>query len=289
MGPSSDGLLVHSLLVTKLARLIKRTAEEDLTHTSKLVIAGHNTAAEDPLTDLILQFMLLACAPLTINGSLHHLPEASSPAFWRLASLAQSLVGSSQPSSASPAASSEANLELQSILYQMLQSAQMLPQSFTGYALTRRCILAALLLERLSSSVHHMRSHNRAKQSAHVTRRHPGTYTDTLRDKSYLSSSSTTRQLHISAVDQLDSLSLPGRTFYLESWSKTEQSLVIKILLHLHTLHCRAAAKKPIIELFHISKAGGTSLCQLAQINNCSTEDFSRRWNCLIRYTNMLL
>lgn len=44
------------------------------------------------------------------------------------------------------------------------------------------------------------------------------------------------------------------------------------MLLHLFQLHKRSIASKGAVQFFHISKSGGTNLCQSAQSNGCSTE-----------------
>lgn len=61
------------------------------------------------------------------------------------------------------------------------------------------------------------------------------------------------------------------------------QALILGTARKLLTLHRRAAVEKGIIEFFHVSKSGGTSLCQLAKDNGCRTRDFGTVGNCLIR------
>jgi hypothetical protein len=55
-------------------------------------------------------------------------------------------------------------------------------------------------------------------------------------------------------------------------FSRPVQQLVDKILLQLFQLHKKSTASKGAIQFFHISKSGGTNLCQSAQTNGCNTE-----------------
>eukprot|EP00798_Chlamydomonas_sp_ICE-L_P002687 gene2688-12920_t len=61
-----------------------------------------------------------------------------------------------------------------------------------------------------------------------------------------------------------------------------EQEQVETIFQRLFQLHTEAAALKGAVQFFHISKSGGTNLCQAAQANGCSTEGFDERKNCMI-------
>jgi hypothetical protein len=54
-------------------------------------------------------------------------------------------------------------------------------------------------------------------------------------------------------------------------------------MLQLFQLHKRSTATKGVVQFFHISKSGGTNLCQSAEANGCSTEGFDERLNCLVR------
>lgn len=44
------------------------------------------------------------------------------------------------------------------------------------------------------------------------------------------------------------------------------------ILLQLYQLHKTSSANKGAVQFFHISKSGGTNLCQSAQSNGCQSE-----------------
>lgn len=55
-------------------------------------------------------------------------------------------------------------------------------------------------------------------------------------------------------------------------FSKPVQAQVDKILLQLFQLHKKSTANKGAVQFFHISKSGGTNLCQSAQQNGCATE-----------------
>ncbi|KAG2487913.1 hypothetical protein HYH03_013493 [Edaphochlamys debaryana] len=59
--------------------------------------------------------------------------------------------------------------------------------------------------------------------------------------------------------------------------------VIARLSVQLYELHKAAAARKGIIDFFHISKAGGTTFCQLAKLNGCRTQSFAARRNCLIR------
>ncbi|PNH05574.1 hypothetical protein TSOC_008135 [Tetrabaena socialis] len=52
------------------------------------------------------------------------------------------------------------------------------------------------------------------------------------------------------------------------------------LLLQLFDQHRDAATRKRAIEFAHISKAGGTSICSLAERNGCTTESFAPNRNC---------
>ncbi len=65
--------------------------------------------------------------------------------------------------------------------------------------------------------------------------------------------------------------------------SASVQVAVQRLALALYAHHRRAAGRKGTIDYFHVSKAGGTTFCQLAKLNGCSTQSFAARRNCLIR------
>ncbi|GIL86836.1 hypothetical protein Vretimale_15605 [Volvox reticuliferus] len=56
-----------------------------------------------------------------------------------------------------------------------------------------------------------------------------------------------------------------------------------RLCVRFFLLHRTAAGRKGVIDFFHISKAGGTTFCQLAKLNGCRTQSFAARRNCLIR------
>eukprot|EP00798_Chlamydomonas_sp_ICE-L_P020524 gene20524-27316_t len=55
------------------------------------------------------------------------------------------------------------------------------------------------------------------------------------------------------------------------------------ISTQLFRLHRESASIKGAVQFVHVSKSGGTNLCQAAQASGCSTEGFDERHNCLIR------
>ena len=63
-----------------------------------------------------------------------------------------------------------------------------------------------------------------------------------------------------------------------------ELLLIQAICARLFKLHRSAAQSKRILEFFHVSKSGGTSICQLGQVNGCATESFALKQNCMITY-----
>ncbi|EFJ40544.1 hypothetical protein VOLCADRAFT_99677 [Volvox carteri f. nagariensis] len=65
--------------------------------------------------------------------------------------------------------------------------------------------------------------------------------------------------------------------------STDASTAVVRLCVQFFQLHRTAAARKGIIDFFHISKAGGTTFCQLAKLNGCRTQSFAARRNCLIR------
>lgn len=66
--------------------------------------------------------------------------------------------------------------------------------------------------------------------------------------------------------------------------------MVQRICLLLFSLHKGSVVAKGAVQFFHISKSGGTNLCQTAQANGCSAEGFDLRANCLVKVsTNTML
>ncbi|KAL6760760.1 hypothetical protein V8C86DRAFT_2547987 [Haematococcus lacustris] len=66
-------------------------------------------------------------------------------------------------------------------------------------------------------------------------------------------------------------------------FSRPVQLQVDKLLLQLFQLHKKSIANKGAVQFFHISKSGGTNLCQSAETNGCQTESFGERQNCMVR------
>lgn len=62
------------------------------------------------------------------------------------------------------------------------------------------------------------------------------------------------------------------------------QTSVAAMCRKLLRLHQTSAEAKGALEFFHVSKAGGTSLCSLGGINGCRTQYFDPKHNCLVRY-----
>jgi hypothetical protein len=46
----------------------------------------------------------------------------------------------------------------------------------------------------------------------------------------------------------------------------------MQIMLQLFRLHKASVTTKSAVQFFHISKSGGTNLCQAAETNGCSSE-----------------
>ncbi|KAG2498744.1 hypothetical protein HYH03_003483 [Edaphochlamys debaryana] len=61
------------------------------------------------------------------------------------------------------------------------------------------------------------------------------------------------------------------------------QSAVDSVMLQLFQLHKTSAANRGAVQFFHVSKSGGTNLCQAAEANGCASQGFDTRTNCLIR------
>lgn len=70
------------------------------------------------------------------------------------------------------------------------------------------------------------------------------------------------------------------------SWTDTFQQAVEAVMLALYRLHRRGAAGKGALEFFHVSKAGGTSMCELSVLNGCTASDTTLYGNCLMRRFN---
>ncbi|KAG2488252.1 hypothetical protein HYH03_013242 [Edaphochlamys debaryana] len=58
---------------------------------------------------------------------------------------------------------------------------------------------------------------------------------------------------------------------------------IARLLLALFERHRAAAGQKRVVEFAHVSKSGGTTLCQLAQKNGCQTESFEPHRNCEVQ------
>ena len=69
-------------------------------------------------------------------------------------------------------------------------------------------------------------------------------------------------------------------------WSAAHQKIHENIALLWFRLHHGAALTKGNVELTHVSKCGGTSMCQLAMKNGCRNPDPSTLGNCLISKLN---
>jgi hypothetical protein len=67
------------------------------------------------------------------------------------------------------------------------------------------------------------------------------------------------------------------------AFSAGAQAAVVRLCVRFFLLHRQAAGRKGVIDFFHVSKAGGTTFCQLAKLNGCRTQSFAARRNCLIR------
>ncbi len=66
-------------------------------------------------------------------------------------------------------------------------------------------------------------------------------------------------------------------------YSAAAQAGIATLCQRFFELHKQAAVRKGIVDFFHVSKAGGTSFCQLGKLNGCRTQSFAARRNCLIR------
>ena len=52
-------------------------------------------------------------------------------------------------------------------------------------------------------------------------------------------------------------------------WSQAHQRAFNRVALLWFHLHQATAVRKGVVELTHVSKCGGTSMCQLAALNGC--------------------
>ncbi|KAG2498070.1 hypothetical protein HYH03_003830 [Edaphochlamys debaryana] len=73
------------------------------------------------------------------------------------------------------------------------------------------------------------------------------------------------------------------RRMWDEGIPKFVEEQVGPVVMRLMRSHVESVRRKGVIELAHVSKSGGTSLCKLAQQANCSTRGFDMYTNCLIR------
>ncbi|GLC64395.1 hypothetical protein PLESTF_000156700 [Pleodorina starrii] len=64
--------------------------------------------------------------------------------------------------------------------------------------------------------------------------------------------------------------------------SGLEVESVQRLLLQLYAQHKESARQKGVVEFAHVSKSGGTTICQLARGNGCKSESFAPHTNCLI-------
>lgn len=74
--------------------------------------------------------------------------------------------------------------------------------------------------------------------------------------------------------------------FGSEKWTQELKNAVTDVLLALFHVHKRGAALKAAMEFFHVSKAGGTSMCELSVMNGCNASDTTLYGNCLMRRFN---
>lgn len=71
-----------------------------------------------------------------------------------------------------------------------------------------------------------------------------------------------------------------------QEWTPQLRQLFISLSASLYKIHRSGIETKGVLEFFHVSKSGGTSLCSLGGTNKCSTQYFDIKHNCLIRYFN---
>ena len=71
-----------------------------------------------------------------------------------------------------------------------------------------------------------------------------------------------------------------------DGWMQEQEEAYTRVSLMWLHIHQAAARKKGIVELTHVSKCGGTSMCQLAMRNGCTNPDPSEQGNCNIARLN---
>ncbi|KAG2496979.1 hypothetical protein HYH03_004985 [Edaphochlamys debaryana] len=84
------------------------------------------------------------------------------------------------------------------------------------------------------------------------------------------------------AVRRVIVAALALRTHRHGPLSPAAESQAAQLLQRLYFAHILSAQRKGVVEFTHVSRSGGTTFCQLAQRNGCSTEDFRHKENCLI-------
>ena len=67
------------------------------------------------------------------------------------------------------------------------------------------------------------------------------------------------------------------------AWGGQVPSLVFKICKQLYTRHRQGIAYKGAIEFLHVSKSGGTSMCEVAERNGCAAQSTTKFGNCMVR------
>lgn len=68
-----------------------------------------------------------------------------------------------------------------------------------------------------------------------------------------------------------------------ERFPPAVQQEVDRLLVLLFKLHKQSSAAKGAVQFFHISKSGGTNLCQSAEANGCTSQGFDQKLNCLVK------
>ncbi|KAG2485371.1 hypothetical protein HYH03_015862 [Edaphochlamys debaryana] len=84
------------------------------------------------------------------------------------------------------------------------------------------------------------------------------------------------------AVRRVIVAALALRRLRHEPLSAAAEVAAAQMLLRLFGMHVAAAKRKRVVEFTHVSKSGGTSFCQLGEVNGCMTESFNASRNCLI-------
>eukprot|EP00195_Chlamydomonas_chlamydogama_P012476 CAMPEP_0202916202 /NCGR_PEP_ID=MMETSP1392-20130828/67953_1 /ASSEMBLY_ACC=CAM_ASM_000868 /TAXON_ID=225041 /ORGANISM="Chlamydomonas chlamydogama, Strain SAG 11-48b" /LENGTH=425 /DNA_ID=CAMNT_0049608539 /DNA_START=77 /DNA_END=1351 /DNA_ORIENTATION=- len=88
------------------------------------------------------------------------------------------------------------------------------------------------------------------------------------------------RSTTTSATRQPNSKITSGTAF-----SAVQTTAILQLSLSMYRLHVRGMAARGLLEHIHVSKAAGSTICQLAKLNLCSTKVFeprAGRGNCLI-------